>query len=367
MALVEKIHSGEKPLASVNPVGPTETTLFGDFPFGLLRWVRPVAAFAWMVTILGRALAPSLHGAGVGSDKWVYRLDIVAGLGAQGLLLTLLALLFALAFGVLYAPRLSLIFRLTFTSLAGLVFGLAAPAGSGPLTSRSSGLLAASVIALALLAAGQALARPITRVVGVLLAGMSLAALTRQGAWLVAIFASNPGRVAPFASARTVATVALAVQAITTVGAFFWLASRRRRRGISWHSLLLTFAAMMAWSAEQAFRSGAAARPWQIVLANGLAHLASSPVPLISPTVRFFFVALTPLLALFALLIRGQIPVLVGSLALILLGGVDADAPLCALGTTVAALALVLASQDNLLPSLSPGATPKKLGNVVGT
>lgn len=309
-----------------------------------LARVRPVAILALVATVLGRALVPAMRGVIGGDGPWLDRLEAVAALASQLLLVTLASLLVAITFSVLRLGRLPLAYRLSATALAGVVLGLATPASVARLGPTFSALLAVAAIGTALLGTAQALIAPHTRAVGVLTAGMAIAALTRQVAWGMAIQGGEKAWLRVAVAARSVATGALLVEGLAVVFALLWLATRRRKIASVGTSVAMLLALTGTWIGERIDQ--AAASPWRLAVARAVGRLVSPPTPLVAVPIRLFVATLAVTLAGAALASRRETPYVVGTLALVLLAGVDADVPLCALALSVASLAGALAAHD---------------------
>lgn len=341
MAIAQSPQQGENaPERVERPTAPSSSS-FRHWTHTPLPWLRVAAVLALFATCISRVLTPALKGAGVLPNEWVSLVVFVGNALAQLLLFALLTLLLSLALAVLQTPALSLPFRLTFTALGGLSLGLGAPASNAVLATWLLGVLASSTALMALLASGQALVHRPVRGVGLVLALVGTGALTRQAAWLLA--ASHTLSPSTFlVSARVAATAAFALQATALLAAVVWVATRRGRPlGLS-TSLAMGLAAALTSVAAAA--SAGRGGPWAGVVGSGLYHLLQTPAPLVSVPMRHFVALLGPLLAAAAVFGRGGPPGLRGALALILIGGTDADVPLCALCLVVASLALVLSA-----------------------
>lgn len=310
-----------------------------------LARVRPVAVLAVVATVLGRALVPAMRGVVGGEGPWLDRLEVLSALASQLMLVTLATLLVAITFSVLRLTRLPLAYRLGATALAGVVLGLAMPASVARLGPTFSSILALAAIAAAMLGTAQALVAPHTRAAGVLLGLMAIGALTRQVAWGMAIAGGEKAFVRVAMAARGVATGALVIEGIAVGVAMLWLATRQRRIASIGTSVALMIALLGSWIGERI--DLVAASPWKLAFARAVNRLVSPPPPLlIGSPVRLFVATLAVSLAAAAVLTRRETPAIVGTLALVLLAGVDADIPLCALSLAVASLAAALAAHD---------------------
>jgi hypothetical protein len=343
VAIAQSSQEGETALTTARVESPPGSSPFRRWTYTSLPWLRPVALLALLATFLSRVVSPSLKGAGVLSTSSVNGVEFAGNALAQLLLFALLTLLLSLALAVLQTPALSLPFRLTFTALGGLALGLGAPASGAILAPRLLGVLAMSTAVMALLAAGQALVHGPVRGAGLALALLGTGALTRQGAWLLSTWRGSSPLVF-LVSARWVAGAAFVLHALGVMVALVWLATRRGRPFNLWTSGAMAVSAALTWVASAATvgRGG----PWAGVLGAGLYHLLQSPAPLVSLPLRYFLALLGPVLAAVAALQPGRPASVRGALALMLIGGIDADVPLCALCLVVASLALVLAAFD---------------------
>lgn len=360
MAIAQSPQQGDEvPTGAESPAPPASSSSFRRWTYTSLPWLRPVALLALLATFASRVLTPALKAGGVLSTEWINRLEFGSNALAQLLLFALLTLLLSLALAVLQTPSLSLPFRLTFTALGGLALGLGAPSSGAVLAPRLLGVLATSTALMALLAAGQVLVRGPVRSVGLVLALLGTGALTRQGAWLFATGQAQ-GPSLYLVSARVVATAAFGLNAFAVLVALVWLATRRGRPfGLGTSFAMGVSAALTSIAAAASVGRGG---PWASVLNTGLYHLLQSPAPLVALPLRHFVALLGPVLAAVATLGRKHPASVRGSLALMLVGGTDADVPLCALCLVVASLSLVLAAFDGdstREPAIPPWVRPR--------
>jgi hypothetical protein len=146
-------------------------------------------------------------------------------------------------------------------------------------------------------------------------------------------------------SLRTVSTAAFSLYMLAVLAAFASLAAHRREQKPSWLRGALLLVLLLAWGAYEASLR-APEGPWHGLLLRALSRSLSPPAPLFSFPVRSFFAVLAFFLAPVALLARKPTALVAGPFALLLLGAMEADVPLCSLSTAVASLALVLAAYD---------------------
>jgi hypothetical protein len=102
---------------------------------------------------------------------------------------------------------------------------------------------------------------------------------------------------------------------------------------------------VLTWGALQGSREGAPL--WQLISYRAVQRLLAPPQPFVWPPYRYLLETFAPLLALVAIVVRRQIPAIMGALALVLLARPATDVPLAALAVTLAALTAPLAAKDD--------------------
>lgn len=302
--------------------------------------VRIVAAIGLLATIVGRAIAPALHGAGEGMDRVIAVMDF-----AGSFTTFLFAILTLVTTGVQMMQtsrqsRLSLGYRIASATLATLVVALIAPALPARLPDRGILLTASASALLALAAAREAMLVPRTRAVGVVLGVTGTSALLHLGAlWL----AASPLPSLAHAS-LAIATAGTGLDAAALVIALAWIGTRSGTL-VSWHT---TAALALALAAYWGARRGEfeAAKLWQVVAHQAVERLVAPPASFVLPALRAFFELAALALAGAALLLRKQVPSITGALALALVARPTTDVPLSAAALTLAALTIALAARD---------------------
>ena len=312
--------------------------------FTPLDRTREIAILAVVATVVGRAFAPAMRGVVTGAGPWVDRIAFVGNVASQLLLLTLVWLLIAVTMAVLRLTRLPLAYRLLATGLAGIVLGLATPATVSRLSPEFNSVLALTAVTTAMLGSAQALVAPHTRIVGVLLALGSLAALTRQTSWMMALYGGEHALLRLALAARWVATGALVLSAMGIATALLWLVTRRSAIASLCTSISTGVALYVAWLAER--DEDLVLPEWKLAIGRAASRLLAPPLPHAPVGMRVFLAVSALLLAIVALSSRRQPGVVVGTMALVLVAGTDADVPLCALALAVASLAAALAAHD---------------------
>jgi hypothetical protein len=251
----------------------------------------------------------------------------------------------AAVFGSLLAIRLLLLLRrsdalgrgywlLTIPTI--LTVSLVSAAMQGQLAPRMIQLLGVLSAVTALIASTQALTRPASRAVGLVLGATSLCALLYMGSRLIAIDASERAIVALFDLSRNLATLALALDAVVVVVALTWLGPR----GLAWRALVLVvFACATAGCVILAQRGTQYdAGLGQVLLGRSLAELVRHPLPFTPLWVRQAFEVMSLLIALAVVFWRRHPASLLVALGLALLSRTGSDVPALALFLVVAAL-----------------------------
>ena len=310
------------------------------------QFVRQVAAVGAVAFVLGRALAPALRGAREGLDRVIAYADV---LGAFATYLFAFAGLMSLVLGLLLTfreKRFGPVYRVAATVLGVCVISLVAPAFREPLPERASIVAALASGIVALMASREAITVPRTRALGVLLVSAGSAALLHLSASLVAWYAGERAlyRLAVFA--RVLATSSVFFDTLTLLVAFAWLATRPQKTTVWAARIALFIGCVVAWSAARG--GGRDSSPlWELVAYRAVDRLLPPPAAYVWVPYRFVLETCAPLLAIAALLARGQMPAITGAVALVLLARPSTDVPLSALALTLAALSTPLAARDD--------------------
>jgi hypothetical protein len=314
-----------------------KTPLRGDF-------LRQVAAVGLVATALGRAVSPALRGSREGMDRIIQSCDLLGSFTSYLFAFTAMAATVAQLSQTLREPRLGPAYRTIAAILAGCVLLAMLPALLLNLPEFASLGCALASGVLALVAAREALLVPSTRALGVVLAAFGLAALLHVGgAWLGA-YAGQRAIYRLVDIARGVATLGVGADSLGVVTALAWLATRNRGT-VSWGTrAALVVACVLTWGALQGMRDGAPF--WQLLSYRAVQRLLPLPEPFVWRPYRFLLETFAPLLALVAVVVRRQMPAVMGALALVLLARPTTDIPLSALAITLASLSAPLAAKD---------------------
>jgi hypothetical protein len=301
--------------------------------------LRLFASIAVLANVLGRALVPALPGSQAGIGRWIWCAERAASMLTQ----------LAAVFGSLLVIRLLLVLRRARTLGHGywfltlpaiLTISLVSAAMQGPLAPRMIQWLGLLSSLTALIASTQALGRPATRAVGLVLGATALAALAHMGSRLVAIDASERAVVTLFDLSRNLATLALGLDLIVIAVALVWLAPRKT----PWRlAALIAFFAGTALCVLLAQRGASYdAGLVQILLGRSLAELVRHPLPFAPLWVRQAFEIMAILIGAAVVFWRRRPTSLQVALGLALLSRTGSDVPALALFLVVAALLCLL-------------------------
>jgi hypothetical protein len=307
--------------------------------------LRQVAGVGLVATALGRALSPALRGAREGMDRIIVSCDLLGSFASYLFAFAAMAATFAQLSQTIRERRLGTVYRSVAGVLALSVLVIVLLALFANLPERASLVAAVASAVLALAGAKEALAVPRTRALGVVLATFGVAALLHlAGAWLIA-YAGERALYRLAVTARAISTASVGADSLGLVTALVWLATRNRGT-VSWGTrAALALACVLTWGALQGSREGAPL--WQLISYRAVQRLLAPPQPFVWPPYRYLLETFAPLLALVAIVVRRQIPAIMGALALVLLARPATDVPLAALAVTLAALTAPLAAKDD--------------------
>lgn len=302
-----------------------------------------------MASLLGRTIAPALHGAGQGLDRVIALFD--RGADFFTFFFAILALVTASLKLVHTArePRLGLFYRMVALALGAVVVTLIMPSMPLRLPDRGVWITGVASALLALIAAWQGLRVPQTRALGLILACVGSSALFH----LAAIDLSISALPRTLFLSRSFASAAISLDGLSLFIALFWLASRTKER-VSWP---LVFAMAGAYGFFLGASEGRLddANLWQIIAHRSLDQLALRPASYVEPFMQHIFEASALALAVAALFVRGAPFLLRATLSLLLIARPMTDVPIAAITITLAALTIALsAASSRPLPEVSP-------------
>ena len=317
------------------PAGPPPSTAAD-----VSRLIRPVAVLGVVALVLGRVIAPALKGAFVGIDAFIRYSDLAAGILSQGLAFAVTALCIGALLVIARDRQVSMVVRAMLLPQTALVLLLGIWATRKPLPNLGLVLIGLMASISALFGALPGFRHTRTRALAVVLPGTGLASLVHVAGALSALRGSSLA-----AMSSGFSSLAMVLHALAMLVALVWLASRRRTIIAPATMTVLIVSVALTWAASKGSQPGASAG-WAFIW-RALDNLLPRPLPTLPASMAIFLSLLSPGLAVAALATRRQIPSVIGALALTLLAGILADAPVQAMILTLAALCTVLASRDD--------------------
>ena len=330
---------GSAPSAPPAPPPPSEPPT----SFGALAFVRPLAAFAVIAMLLGRAFGPSVRGLVVGLGRTGDYLELAGAAVSQFFLI--LATVGAMALG-LSALRAGLpaVVRFGAVFASGLVVLVTLSASASRVPEASLVLVGGVACALALLAAWDTIRTPFARATAVMLGLLGLGGLLR----VVSVIIVMREGVAPEALARVargVSTVGLLLDGAAMAVAVGFVASRSKK--LTSPATLAALAVALFATRQAIAGTSDEAAAMSVLLARAAKNLVLRPEPFVSPVIATFVAFAAPAIAVAALATRSLTPALSGAIALLLVARGAPDVPLCSLALVLASLATVLAARDH--------------------
>jgi len=257
------------------------------------------------------------------------------------------ALLFTVVAGSIElsrAPRVAGWARVAPVGAGGAVVALLLVAFRARLPTPLTLALAGAALCVALVAAAASMSAPHTRAVGVILGILATSAVARIFAWEIAYVAGERANPALYSAGRVLATAGVVIEGVGQLVATTWLGTRSRVAGQLLALLAVGASFFLTWGAAQGAYAGAPS--WQSIVHTALADAPGVPAPYGLAAFATFLAPAALLLALVAAVQPRQPGVVVGALALALLGRGAYDVPLRALAVAGAGIWLVLATAD---------------------
>ncbi len=327
---------------TVEAVSSSETTRSGLTP----RYVQQVALLGVMAVLFGRSLAPALRGAREGLDRVIGYADLAGGLTSYLFAFIGLSAVIVEIMLTFREKRFSVVYRVAATALGLTVVSLVAPAFREPLPERASIGAALASALVALCASYEAMTVARTRALGVLLVTAGTAALLHLCATVLAWHAGEHALYRAAAVARLLATGSVLFDTIALLTGFAWLTTRTSQTTVWGARVALFVACVLAWGAARGGPHNGSPL-WQIVTYRAVERLLAPPPPYVWVPYRYVLETCAPLLGIVAVFARGQMPAVIGALALALIARPTTDVPLSALALTLAALSTPLAARDD--------------------
>lgn len=292
--------------------------------------------------ILGVVIAPGMRG--VASQGTMEAVEILSATLGYTFAALLVALICAGSFELARVRKIGVISRGTVVAVSGLVVALASPAVVQRLHNMAGLALAVVASIIAVVASIGTIRASHTRILGGVLGMFALSGLLRPMSWLLTALANERASLGLYNAGRSLATVAVVVQALAALLAAAWLGTRSRVRGrfLANGAIVLAFAITYIAARD----SGDTPSSVEAVLRGSLSQAAGLPLPYGLSSIAAFLVPATILLALVAVVQRAHPPAVLAALALALLSHGAFDVPLHALAVTAAAQWAMLAMAD---------------------
>jgi hypothetical protein len=307
-----------------------------------LTLVRPIAIFAVVVVLLGRAFGPSLRGLAVGLGKLAERIEMTGAILSQAFLILGTITSLGLVLSILRTPVAGLL-RFVVISGGGLVT-LATLLSMATRMPEGTLLLSASLTCLLALAAAWSTRRiPFARASSIILGFIGIGSVMRIIAILIAAQERAPNR----HTARHFSTIGLIMDGLAMAVAVGFVSSSNRKRSLSSPT---TFVALGAALIAMRLAIGGASEEAgmaSVLFDRAARALSMRPEPWGSPALVSFFAFAAPFLAIAVLSTPTLTPALSGAIALALLAHGAPDVPLCGLMLAIASVATILASRDH--------------------
>ena len=328
------------PLPARTPVGMAPSSSVPS-----AGWLLRSAAIAAGVSgLVGVIAAPGVRGNA--SESVVVALDWGSGALAVFLLLLLLSLGAWGAIELLRAQGLSAATRGALMAGGALVVAVSSYGLRDRVPPFFAGIITIGAVVTSIAAAYAAAGAPHTRVAAALLFVLAFAAISRLGAWSLALHAGDTASVRLFSMSRGLATAGVLFEAAGQLLAVVWLSARTRGGGPGQlgSTVALGGAVALTWGVARGVHSDASL--WQSVLHTALADAPGVPPPFGLDALATFLVPASLLLALAIAMQPRHGGAVVGAMALALVSRGAFDAPLRALCAVVASFWAVLARGD---------------------
>lgn len=295
-----------------------------------------VGFWALAATVVGRGLATALPGSSAGIGPLIVGVEQLGSFASQFLVIMGVATCLRLLLSTLECR--SYLFHPVAIISSAAALPVIMFASSRHLAPAWLMALMGTSAALALISALPALRVPKSRAAGLVLLTVTCGSIVSATGRIIALYASHQAHAGLFGLARLVATLGLALDALSIVLVGIWFA-RRVRLGLGVLAVIAVGAGLVAWLGVR----DDAASTWPLVVGRALAALTAHPDPFIGSGVRYFVEAAAIGLAAVTLWLEWSTGV-GAALCFALLARVSGDVPLCSLMLMLAALSAVRAS-----------------------
>jgi hypothetical protein len=314
-------------------------------PVPSAEWLlRASAVAAGVAGLMGVIVAPGVRGNA--GEAVVVALDRASGATALFLLLLLLALGIWGGFEIIRRRGVTAAARGALISGGSVVLALSCLALHDRLPPLFAAIITVGAVVTTIAAAYAAAGAPHTRVAAALMFVLAFAAISRLGAWALAMRAGDVASVRLFSASRGLATAGVLFEAAGQLLAVVWLGTRSRGGGPGQlaSALALGGAVALTWGVARGVHSDASL--WQSVMHTALSDAPGVPPPFGLDALATFLVPASMLLALAVAVQPKHSAGVIAALALGLVSRGAFDAPLRAACAVVASVWAVLARTD---------------------
>lgn len=311
-----------------------------------IAWAGGALLLTGVVAVLAKAfgivIAPGLRG--VAEGKTIDLVDLGTATLAYAFAALLVALVCGASFELAKTKRVPLVVRGGVVAFSGLVVALASPAVITRLQPGAAFALAI-VTSLIVLAAGAVTVRSThTRAIGAVLVLLAVTGALRPLSWMLASMSGDHANMSMFNISVVVSCIAILLQALATLFAAIWLATRSLWAGRVAANFAVIIAFGITYLALRETEGPTSAV--DAVLRTSFGQVVQTNLPFGFSAISAFLVPASILLGLVALLQRAQTPAISTALALALVSGGSFDVPLQALAAVAAAQWAMLAMAD---------------------
>jgi hypothetical protein len=288
-------------------------------------------------TVVGRGLSGALPGSAASIGPVIVGVEQIGSFASQFLVVMGVATCLRLLFATLECR--SYLFHPVAIVSSAAALPIILSASSRNLPPAWLMVLMGISASLALVSALPAVRMPHSRAAGLVLLTVTCGSIVTATGRIVALYASHQAHAGLFSLARGVATLGLALDALSLVLVGTWLV-RRFRSGVVVVLILAVFSGVLVWLGGLEDEGGGA---WPLVVGRALSALTAHPDPFIGSGVRYFVELGAIGIASATLWLEW--PSGVGAaLCFAMLARVSGDVPLCSLMLMLAALSAVRAS-----------------------
>ena len=298
---------------------------------------------AVLAKLFGVLIAPGFRG--IASQKTMDLVDTVSATLAYALTALLIALVCAASFELARSSRVPFVIRAAIVAFSGLVVALASPAVIGRLHSAAALMLAVVTSLIALAAGLTAVRSPHTRALGAVVTLLALAGAVRPFSWQLYSMSADHTDLRLFDVATASACSGVILQALATLLAAIWLATRSPYAGRLGANIAVILSFALTWLGLR--ETSSADSPIIAILRTSFDQLVQPNLPFGISAVAAFLVPASIFLGLLSVIQRAHAPAIAAGLTLMLISGGAFDVPLQALAAVAGAQWALLAMGDD--------------------